>query len=372
MIEFSKFGTIVLYLFIVFGGVWFSYLAEKSEKKKLYIFFAYLIITIPQAFRYMVGIDYRNSYELATEFGRFTDVTKAIAYRSSTETAYKIIMFYSVKIFSSPFWGYSLYSFLTQLFVLKGIWNWKLNISPSVVTFIYLCTFYWRTYNLIRQSLAVAIVFFALVYLYNKRIVRYIILVLIASLFHKSAIVGIGFLLFYIRPRQNDVSKRSYMIYYYISLVVPIVAMIFSDVLINKIVNLSIFSSYEVYTDYDSRNISVYHLFLWTSQLVLYFYFRKQKYNDENRDLSIVVLDKAIVCDYIFSILSYSIGFASRIGLYFTLPCFLSVGNMWTERETKTSFTVFQLYIICVSLLKLVALLNDDRYGIIPYIFLEN
>lgn len=76
------------------------------------------------------------------------------------------------------------------LFTSKFIKRYSTNTSISILLFFLL--FYHQYLNVLRQAVAIVIILMAHKYLVNKRIVRFVFAVLIATLFHKYAIVSLA------------------------------------------------------------------------------------------------------------------------------------------------------------------------------------
>lgn len=67
----------------------------------------------------------------------------------------------------------------------------KYSVSFFIAAMIYVCIFYLPSLNTIRQSLAVAISFWGIRYVYQKKPFQYVVICIFASLFHSSALFSI-------------------------------------------------------------------------------------------------------------------------------------------------------------------------------------
>lgn len=73
------------------------------------------------------------------------------------------------------------------------------NKAPAYLMFgFFLFVYFNMSLNLIRQSIALSFSFLALSYLFDKKWIKYLVLVAIATLFHMTAIVMLGVLVIYI------------------------------------------------------------------------------------------------------------------------------------------------------------------------------
>lgn len=92
------------------------------------------------------------------------------------------------------------YSVITLYFLKEGVNRVSKNKMYSYLIFIGFPMFMMNFVGILRQSLAVSIIFYAYKYLMEKKILKYIFFVLLASCFHKTAIIGIGiFLIYYVK-----------------------------------------------------------------------------------------------------------------------------------------------------------------------------
>ena len=116
-------------------------------------------------------------------------------------------------------------SLITVAFTYLGIRHYKNKVSTTLAWFFFLILFYQRSFNLVRQMMAVAIVFFGFRYLdirerkegeekkkyilyYFLQTLKYIVCVVFASLFHTTALMMLIAIL--LRPIYSN-SKYKYV-----------------------------------------------------------------------------------------------------------------------------------------------------------------
>jgi hypothetical protein len=143
---------------------------------------ACLLIIFISLFRFDMGWDYSTYWRMIDPVFDYEFLKK------STEPLSFFI--YSIAAyFHSPLLMYILFGSITYILVFSIINKYSLCKYESLI--IYVSMFYFTSWSNLRQSLAGAVLFFGFKYIKDKKIVRYIILVIIASGFHLSAIVGI-------------------------------------------------------------------------------------------------------------------------------------------------------------------------------------
>ena len=135
-----------------------------------------------------VGADTKN-YTL--NFNEYFSIDY-YSFDDGVEVGFKILEYTILYFTKNYFWLFFIFScivILPYLYILK---KYSLNYSISIFTFI--CFGYYTFFfNGLRQGVAMAIASLALIFLLNKKIVKYLIIIVIASLFHKSALILIPF-----------------------------------------------------------------------------------------------------------------------------------------------------------------------------------
>ena len=203
----------IIYLITFFITCVLCVILQKYIKNKiLKVIFSILIILIPSI------------------IGGFRDLTigtdvlvygeKYFKYANSYQNILNYITSYDIDI------GYLAINFLVSrftndvhifLFVLQLIVNtlvfitlykYKERVPLWLSMLCYLTLYYCRTFNLIRQSMALAIVFWGIKKKKKKEFIKYFIVVLLASLFHPSA--WIALLLYIINILLNSKNERIY------------------------------------------------------------------------------------------------------------------------------------------------------------------
>jgi hypothetical protein len=97
---------------------------------------------------------------------------------------------YIVRIFTNQYVVFSMIvSFVTLFLVFKAFWNLRNNMSFGFLVLGYMALSYLQSFNLIRIYLTQAVIIFSINYLFKKKYLKFVIGVIIASLFHNSAVV---------------------------------------------------------------------------------------------------------------------------------------------------------------------------------------
>ena len=156
--------------------------AYEKTKQSFFDNILVLFVTIVAVLRYNVGYDYKTYYQIISNGNH-----ELIYLLFSPLSA----LFAEIAVyFNSPQLLFVLFGIPTYALILSSLKKNSLIYSVSVIMFICLC--YFNTLSIIRQALAVAITFYGYSYVKERKFFRYLILVVLASLFHTSAIVALA------------------------------------------------------------------------------------------------------------------------------------------------------------------------------------
>lgn len=165
--------------------------AGLSERRKrmgyslAFAVLAFLPMFLVNAFMSYVGNDYQNYYSYYQKIvsGGEQDV----------EFTYKLIC-RMVDSLGIGFQGvYVVYCLISYILLILCIKKYSANYAVSYVLFFLNAYFAYLGLNQIRQFVSVMLIFYAFEYVENKKLLRYVIFVLLAASFHVTAIVMLPF-----------------------------------------------------------------------------------------------------------------------------------------------------------------------------------
>lgn len=165
-----------IFVFVVYALAIFSY-KYKNIRSLPWIF-----LFLASGFRYNVGTDYAHYYHL------FIYQDGMFEYK---EPGYVFL----VKLFSdlglNPQVMFLCFSFVTIFLFYKSFQYYfrHSEVGYLFATLLFIPFFYFFSLNAIRQALAVAIFFYSIRYIFEKRFVKYFVLIVVGSLFHRSILV---------------------------------------------------------------------------------------------------------------------------------------------------------------------------------------
>lgn len=212
--------------------------------KRILYFTAFVPLYVVSAFRYGVGVDF-FSY---TWIFNALNVTKE---ETHVELGYillnKLIGFFSI----NPAWLFIITSFIILYFFAKGIYENSNNVTLTLFLFISLGYFFYSMVS-IRHFMALAIYFYAQKYMKKQEFIPFLTLILIASSFHKIALIAI--------PIYFILNQR-YKVSYFVMMLLILISM----AVLNKYVLEIIFTFvYSAYRDsiYHVNDVSLFNILL--------------------------------------------------------------------------------------------------------------
>jgi hypothetical protein len=238
---------IMLFLAMKGGFVLSEGVIENIENQKFAIIslVSIFIFSLVIGLRYYVGGDYvgylddYNSFNIANSF-------KDSRYELGYYSLMYLLKFLSL---SYPFLFLTV-SFLQILFVYKWAKNYK-YLLPWIVFFYFTTLYLFESMNVMRQALAFSILLFSTIYIQKTQLIRFILLVLLAASFHKSAL---SFVIFYFLINREWIKNK------YIQLGLLFISLISSQFLFE-----TFFQKIDVFAtllDYDSYSQMSSDLFL--------------------------------------------------------------------------------------------------------------
>ena len=259
-------------------------------------------------------LEYLNSHIYLFQAGDF----------SKFEKGYVLLTYICSRINQSLFFNLFIIEFLMLALVLGSLIRLKKyynnSISITLGMLLYYFIFYNLSLNMVRQSIAMAILFFGFSYLVENKGIIYILLTFLATLFHRTAIIGLVILLIYyflFGVRKNKRNKLNVNLISKTILIITVASIIiFSWSILIKLANLSglskIIGGYLVAPNY---GISFYELILRIPFIIILWL--SWKYMKENK-LRYLYLN-FIALDILLLFLGKTSTYTSRISYYLAI-----------------------------------------------------
>lgn len=338
----------------------FSKITNNRNLKKVLIVIPFIIMFLVSAFRYFVGTDFNNYASWFYEINTLKDI-----HLSSIGFDILILV---LKIFTSNNqWLFIITSYIILALVYKATLNYKDDYDLIIYLFITLI-FYFSSFNGIRQWMAIAILMNSLKYIREKKILIYLVYVLVASLFHITALNTI--ILYFV---LNFKCKKQLKIVILIVSIIIFKVINITEILlfITKYILPSYYNKYTI-TGYDVYAIKggILPILLCGGMLAFYWVFEKKlllKNEIKQKDLQFRINLAWILT--IMAVINTVNELFCRIALYyipfviFLIPDTLKV----FDNKSKKVFTI--LMIILLLLFMMTNLYFRNPHNALPYSF---
>lgn len=241
-----------------------------------------------------------------------------------------------------------LITFLISLLVYLYAYDNKDETDLFSVYAVYLFVFLGISFNLVRQSIAMAIILYSTKYLRNKKIFKFIISIIIASLFHSSSLI-----MLVLYPMYSMFGKKTEPLFKFIIIILSVVIVVFIPFLSNYLYLISSRFNPDKFKDAMYSHININYTWEFVKIITLLFMLGLLKYNkniDNNKyNLNYFNFCKfLLILDFIFFQMGAIFKFSERFSYYFMLisymyliPCFLDIFLIDSKKNVIAYIFIF-------------------------------
>lgn len=345
---------------IVMMGLYLEFINSKPELKShkklpnyFFIIPSFLLLFIISAFRGDFTTDYKNYANLFDLYNQF-DFWRTFQVGLDQEIGY-IFLSRLIGVFTSN----EIYLFIVVSIIILACFYSQFNkysayIWLSALMFITVGSFY-SSFNIMRQILAVAIVFAGSKFLYERKTIKYFLVVIAASLFHTTSLIMIPFY-FILNLRVN--LKNTAFIF---------VGAAISFVFLENIISIVQTVFYTTYTA-DSYGMTGQ---IFTNALLpitfLIFGLYHYKKIDQNNAMHRIWFN-AIVFNAVFSVLSLKVQLVERVAHFFNPYVLLLIPLIFSKMQNKYLRIVYMMVLIFLLIAYNYIVFEGTEYD--PYYFI--
>lgn len=190
----------MIYPVVFFVASFFAYEASKTKKKEWIYIYSAISILLPAILGGLrsttLGTDVQvyliSHFNFAHSISSLKGYLTTYNTMTGREPLYRVLVYCVAQFTDNINVLMFVFQLLTILFVYIGAYKHRDQVSLSLVMLLYFFLFYNDSYNLIRQYLAMAIVFANIDKLEKKKYKNFLIWIVIATLVHTTAFIGIG------------------------------------------------------------------------------------------------------------------------------------------------------------------------------------
>ncbi|KAB7640216.1 EpsG family protein [Bacillus sp. B3-WWTP-C-10-D-3] len=318
-----------------------------TEKSKFSDVLIFLSLWLVSGFRYMVGTDF-NAYNLYFEnLGSYN--LKYPYY----EKGYYVLNYVIKLLMDNSQYIFLATSFITIFLITKTLKDYSNSYILSVFLFVTMY-FYYNSFNLVRQYLVVAILFYAIKYILNKSFKKYLLVITIASFFHITALAMI--------PFYWILRKKFSNLMYLFMLAVSVCLSLFTTNIVNLVA--SIFGKFSVYNNYLVEGSSTKSIILITSAIILFSLINKNKLSRINEN-SIIYIN-GVYFALVFSVIAIGNILFFRVAIYFYIYSLLLIPLFLAAIDKKLRPVIYTLIFMILTAYHYYLLFNNNA-GVFPY-----
>lgn len=309
-----------------------SILYDANRKNKFIILFLIFFISLLPSLRSInIGTDTYNYVRMFHEFSAANNISDLFLF--NTEKGYVFFNYFS-SFFVDSFNGFFFIFYLTifSLYITFFLKNSNL-FSLSLLVFMVL-GFYAASFNIMRQIMALSICLFSLKYVFKQDFIKFILIIMLSSLFHITSLIFI--IVYFIYKFQN---YYKYILLTFILLVVVVFKFYLFFIL--EFLNMSV-----GYAESSENSGGGATLILYTIML-LYFYWLSRGFYDKQYQFYLNVFALCVSLIFIFFVFKVPLAGPMRLILYFAWSlCMLFPLSLSYYRKGVSRNLILVLYII--------------------------
>lgn len=291
--------------------------------------------------------------------------------RSDIEDGFELLVFVVAKQFGNIQWLLFFIELIMMTCIYIGAWKFRKQISLPLVLLLYFFLYYSESYNLMRQNIAMTIVFAGIWWLCEKKYIWFCLFVFLAMQIHTTAILGLVMLVIhfflesdYLKKTEKSKTFRSYFLILCVFLL-----LIFFAQLARVLVEIGFLDAkYLLYLDKDSTGDSLLNNILFIIQIVFVLLFSKSL---EDKVQNYPFFKTNLFFSFALLQLSRVIWAGHRMSFYFGIVNILFVAmlpNYSEKTANKRIVTAIMLFLYMMYWIYCYCLNNEiGTYPYIPY-----
>lgn len=311
----------VIFTFILFLLTTCGSLAKSRKIANIFYWSAVTVLTVVSILRFDVGMDYMSYWNACPIDEPFFNVINGTTGTASDRFEFLARLIYGVAVFfNSPL----VFFIITGIIIygLSFLAIYKYTNRPFIGFWLYWGCLYLFTLNGIRQAIAISIVLYAYQFIKDRAFFKYMLMIFIAFLFHKSAVLCICF----------------YPLYHYCSIIttifISIILIICSRILINYL--FEAFAPHQLHAIHGYFSGGGYKLFFHLCIIIIVLFFQVQtKYFDSESRHLLPILILGVTLPFVFGL-----HFGIRLSFYCLIFEVVLLPHLFQNQKIKNFYKV--------------------------------
>lgn len=355
-------GSTVLYILVIITTTLLSKIASKQKSKIISIF---LLIVVVAIFTLVSGL---RSSTVGTDTSNYIYHIRSWQsiggyIRYPTEPGLSILSILTSYITKSSTLVLILVALIINGLIVFRLWSYRFFISFELSIMYYSLIYYIMTFSGIRQWLAISIVFWASKYVFERKYIKYILYIILASLFHNTAIFSIGIPLIVILFSNYKYHKKKLLISCLVIPLIIITSLFFIEI------QFQLFSKYGNYTSniIQQEGTGLTGWIRLIIAIVIYFGLVNQANLSKNDNTFFKKNYWVYFIGMLLIIPGYYIANINRLAFYYTIHEVVILGFL--SKHGKDGYIKFASIMIFVFIvLMFIIQLMNSSFGIMPFI----
>ncbi len=221
----------------------------------------------------------------------------------------------------------------------------KENINASTAVLAYVTMFLGNSFNIMRQAIAMGIAIFSYTYIKNRNFKKFILVIFIATNFHRTALIFLPLYFIYGLKNRN----KDYVVKFLIIFILIFGIVFFKDIFMMALDVGILPSKYNIFiTEFYNQTFDIqvraltYKIILF---LLCYYFLTRKKYDNVKEKSFFKLL---LIIDLLLYLLGAKISHAERISYYFSYLIYLYIIPRGISVENNNFYMKFIVNIMLV------------------------
>lgn len=351
--------SVLLYIGIFFlASVFLNEGKKRYGSINIYAFIGLCILVVFAAGRYHVGTDCHTYIHM---FERY-----AVMPWSEILTSGEVLFCAVAKICymqGGRVLTWAVFALLTALPVYLTVSRQYQKSYAFAAFFSFLSIYFAFSFNITRQYIAVAFIVWGMKFVFENKLVPFVLVVLFATGFHLSAPIALMMWFLWDHKMDAPISGRKRIL---LLIGITLVIFVYQEVITYVTSNISMFESYASYTETSTRGQNR-DLYLYIAELVVLLLLRPRMNVDDER---VEVMYSLLIISVLIGFTGFTHPQIKRLAVYFAVPAktvlFGYLPNCFTENSKWLSSVLICIYAAAYFIL--VAYVLGESH-LIPYQF---
>ena len=334
-----------------------SSIVQNGRPNRIFWVLSLMVPLLVSALRWQVGTDYPIYVFLYDSFGQIDSFAAFFREVLNIEPSYIILNLFVRVIFNSYIPVFFFTALLILGFFYRAIEDYHMQSSVMLAVFVFLCLLFATSLNIMRQMIAIAIIFYATRYIFARKYGKAAIWMLVALSFHYSAIVILPF--WFLRGERRWQKNTR------IALFALLVFIVIGDLMFHSFfAQLPLFGLL-AQTTAEGASLSYGLLLLRLPIIIPVIVFRKQLIEADKRNYYWIIL---MIFEVAFSHLGYIFDVFNRFALYFAVSWVVLLPALVRCMKTRSARYRMGIYILLVVVVLWLYNTGYKNYGdVLPY-----